>query len=353
MKALAQQLMLMAVSILVTLVIADLAYRWWVQDVVPRSVGRFDETLGWALRPNSSGTSDATGTVVRYSINGKGLRDDETDYAKPPGVFRIVLLGDSRTFGYGVAIEQHFSKLLEGYFDKVEVINMGVSGYGVDQELLALRGEGLRYQPDLVIAYVSHFGAGRHMFAERWGKPKPQFKLQNGALVLTNVPIPSEYLPDMDFPHRVDWFLVEHSPLYRDLSQVAIGLFKKAIGRDAAEQGAAPADAPSDPVFVDRMYEMGIAILQQLNRESAAAGAHFVLVTELERLHDECSKLGMTSFNVSVPLRNPRFALPHGLQHINEAGNGVLAWELAQFLTRKGLIPASHEPKIVPAEAKS
>lgn len=353
MKALAQQLLLMAVSVLVTLVIADLAYRWKVQDVVPRSVGRFDETLGWALKPNASGSSNATGTEVDYSINGKGLRDDETDYAKPPGVFRIVLLGDSRTFGYGVAIEQHFSKLLEGYFDKVEVINMGVSGYGVDQELLALRGEGLRYQPDLVIAYVSHFGAGRHMFAERWGKPKPQFQLQNGELVLTNVPITSEYLPGMDFPHRVDWFLVEHSPLYRDLSQVAIGLLKKAIGRDGAAQAAAPDDTGSDPVFVDRMYEMGIAILRQLHRESATAGAHFVLVTELPRLHEECTKLGMTSFNVSEPLRNPRFALPYGLQHINEAGNGVLAWELARFLTRTSLIPASHKPQSAPTEAKS
>ena len=79
--------------------------------------------------------------------------------------------------GYGVPIEQHFSKLLEGYFRDVEVINMGVSGYGVDQELLALRNEGVRYHPDVVIAYVAHFGDQRHMYADRWGKPQPEASL--------------------------------------------------------------------------------------------------------------------------------------------------------------------------------
>jgi hypothetical protein len=72
--------------------------------------------LGWSLRPFSHGTSNRTGYDIEYRINSKGLRDEETTYEKPEGSFRIVLLGDSRTFGFGVPIEKHFSTLLEGYF---------------------------------------------------------------------------------------------------------------------------------------------------------------------------------------------------------------------------------------------
>jgi len=350
MKAVAQQLVLVAVSTLLALVLMDLGYRWLIEPeaIVPKAVGRFDDALGWALVPNASASSSATGTPVEYRINSKGLRDDETDYVKSPGTLRILLLGDSRTFGYGVPIEQHFSKLLEGYFRNVEVINMGVSGYGVDQELLAFRKEGVRYQPDVVIAYVAHFGDQRHMFADRWGKPKPQFQLRDGELTLSNVPVPTEYA-GLDTAHRVDLFLVSHSPLYRDVSKAAMGLIKR--GTDNRIPNPPKVDA--DPVFVDRMYELAIAILQQLDREAASARARLVLVTELPRLYSECSKLGITSLDVSLPLQNERLDLPNGLEHINEAGNGVLAHEIARFLLESGQIPASHRVERASPKASS
>ena len=353
MKAIAQQLALLFVSVLVTVLAMDLGYRWLIEPeaIVPKGVGRFDEKLGWALEPHASAWSSATGTPVRYAINGHGLRDDETDYAKPPDAFRVVLLGDSRTFGYGVPIEQHFSRLLEGYFRGVEVINMGVSGYGVDQELLAFRNEGVKYQPDLVVVYVAHFGDQRHMFKDRWGKPKPQFLLRDGSLTLTNVPVPTEY-DGLDALHRADLFLVSHSPLYREVSKAAMGLYRR---RAAAVEGPAanPAKTGADPAFVDRMYELAIAILQQLDREAASAGAKLVLVTELPRLYSACSRLGITSLDVSLPLQNERFDLPNGLAHINEAGNGVLAHEIARFLTESGLVPAAHRAAPKSAEAAS
>jgi hypothetical protein len=66
---------------------------------------------------------------------------------------------------------------------------MGVGGFGVDQELLFLQSEGFRYEPDLMLAYVAHYGAHRHMHTERWGKEKPRFVLVDGELVLTNSPL--------------------------------------------------------------------------------------------------------------------------------------------------------------------
>jgi hypothetical protein len=340
-KELAKRLALAAVAFSLSVLACDLLYRWIVEPepVVPKSLGRFDDTLGWALRPNTSASSTATDAEVHYAINGQGMRDDEVTEQKPESTFRIVLLGDSRTFGYGVPVEQHFSRLIEGYFTNVEAINLGVSGYGVDQELLALRTTGLRYRPDLVIAYVAHFGDQRHLFADRWGHPKPVFHVSGDSLVLTNVPVPSRYA-GLDLAHRIDLALTERSPLYRDASHVAIRLLKKALGRETPAPAAPTTD--TDTAFVNRLYDVALAILKQMNRETSRAGARFVLVTQLPRLHHAALREGLISLDVAAPLANPLFDLPHNQAHINAAGNGVLAWELASFLAQQNLIPAVH-----------
>jgi hypothetical protein len=344
MRSATKKLLYVAVALLAVLVLVELAYRWidGRREVVPRRLGRYDRSLGWSLEPGANASSSVTGQRIDYRINSKGLRDDETPYEKPPGVYRIVLLGDSRTFGYGVPIEKHFSKYLEGYFDRVEVINMGVSGYGVDQELISLRSEGFRYQPDLVIAYVAHFGNHRHMHSNLWGKHKPYFVLQDGELVLKNNPVPGEY-EGLSLLRKIDVYLVNHSPLYRDLSPIAVSLLKRGSLRPTAYGAKTMKEKDlEDPTFEQRMYELAEAILGRIGRESVKHGARFLLVTEIERLRQECAQLGLTTLDVYEPLRNPAFQLPHGLQHINEAGNGVLAWELAKFLRESGIVPQIH-----------
>ena len=90
-------------------------------ELVIPNLGQFDEMLGWSKIPFAHGISSKTGYPIEYVINSKGLRDDETSYEKPEGRFRIVLLGDSFSFGFGVPIQKHFSSLLEGHFDNIEV----------------------------------------------------------------------------------------------------------------------------------------------------------------------------------------------------------------------------------------
>lgn len=94
-------------------------------------------------------------------INSKGLRDKEYDYEKPEDVYRILVIGDSLTFGWGVKSEETFSKILEDRlndqnnisqkYKKIEVINSGIGNYNTKQELAFLENEGLRYSPDEVI----------------------------------------------------------------------------------------------------------------------------------------------------------------------------------------------------------
>lgn len=91
-----------------------------------------------------------------FTINSRGLRADrEYSYEKPPGVFRIVSLGDSFTAGYEVQGDEVFSSVLERQLSEagydVEVLNAGVSGYSNAEALVYLERELLKYDPDIVI----------------------------------------------------------------------------------------------------------------------------------------------------------------------------------------------------------
>jgi len=294
--------------------------------VVPATLGQFDRQLGWSLKPLSRATSERTGYRIEYKINSKGLRDDETTYEKPSSIFRIVIVGDSHTFGYGVPIEKHFSKLIESYLEGVEVINMGVNAFGLDQMLLYLKSEGFRYQPDLVVAYVPHYADHRHMYRERYGKQKPRFRLENGRLMLINSPVPAP--SNVSKPSaRINDLVTKYSLFYRKISDVLSSpVASNETGRDQ--------NKTSD--FMKALFELGEVLVREMRQESLKHGAHFVLVTKMKELHKFCQTEGILSLDVSNALSNRRFALPENLGHMNEAGNGALAWEIARFLQSKG-----------------
>ena len=96
---------------------------------------------------------------VELSINAHGLRDREYSLAKPSDVYRIVMLGDSTTLGWGVPLEQTIPKILEAElnalplpgYGRVEVLNAGVGNYGTVQEVTHYLTHDRAFEPDLVI----------------------------------------------------------------------------------------------------------------------------------------------------------------------------------------------------------
>ena len=93
---------------------------------------------------------------VDMAINSHGLRDHEHDDAPPPGVTRIVVLGDSITLGWGVEMEATYPKVLErelnaGGRGRYEVINGGVGNYTVTRMIGLYRHELHRYQAPVVV----------------------------------------------------------------------------------------------------------------------------------------------------------------------------------------------------------
>jgi lysophospholipase L1-like esterase len=111
--------------------------------------------LSFAHAPNRS----AFLMGVPVSINSEGLRDREFSRDKPPDVYRIMMLGDSTTFGWGVKQEDTAAKFLERKlnadlptrYNRVEVINTGVGNYDTVQEATYYETIGWEYHPDLVV----------------------------------------------------------------------------------------------------------------------------------------------------------------------------------------------------------
>ena len=86
----------------------DFSMEMWKYAVkLKRPVANPD--LSFAHAPNRS----AFLMGVPVSINSEGLRDREFPLEKPPGVYRVMMLGDSTTFGWGVRQEDTAAKFLE------------------------------------------------------------------------------------------------------------------------------------------------------------------------------------------------------------------------------------------------
>ena len=120
---------------------------------------RADFELHHSLVPNSKGRSITREWDVKYSINSFGLRDKEYPPQKDKNTFRILILGDSFTEGYGVEDDEVFAELLEKKLDasqkerKYEIINGGVASYSPLLEYLFLVKRGLSLDPDMVILF--------------------------------------------------------------------------------------------------------------------------------------------------------------------------------------------------------
>ncbi len=309
--------------------------------VLPLGIGQYDPDLGWCPKPGAIASSDRFDLTVEYKVNSKGLRGPLIPYERTPGTFRILLLGDSQTYGYGVPIEKHFSHLLPGYFKNVEVVNLGVSGYGVDQELLIYRKKGQRFQPDLVISFVPHYKAHRHMHSRRWSKEKPHFILQDGELIIQNTPVPNKNSMPQIVENTHNW-LQMNSTTYR----TGLYFWERILVRFREN----PADVEynqylrdnEDPAFLRELHSLGGAIIRATAEEVEQHGSAYMLASSIPELIAMAKESEILHLDTSLALNNPAFELPQNHSHINEAGNGVLAWELAKLLKQNNLVPEEH-----------
>ena len=153
---------------------------------------KYHPVYGFSGTPNIS--KQLYGKYVTH--NSRGYRGPELDYVKAAGTRRVVFVGDSQTWGWGVSDNEtisHFTGQLlnERTADaKYEVVNLGASGFGIDQSYLRLLMEGMRYQPDhVVFTYFADNDVWEMANTQAWGVEKPYlYENGEGELCISNFP---------------------------------------------------------------------------------------------------------------------------------------------------------------------
>ncbi len=162
---------------------------------------------GYALRPSRTMRYDyppehpRTLTVVSNSDGFRNRREfDEAD-DRP----RILIVGDSYTFGEGVEAEERFSDLIESREPGWRVDNMGMTGFGPDLMIMALESLAPKADPDIVVLALAFddFRRVRARYAGM-GFPSPRFELGDRGLARVPFPTPKPW----ERSHLVHGFLM-------------------------------------------------------------------------------------------------------------------------------------------------
>jgi lysophospholipase L1-like esterase len=197
MKEWAARLLLVVLSTTVAIGCAEVFFRWYTGQTFDRKfppwTGNLVVVRGaqvFAFKPHASGVFPGNVDQTRtfpYRTNAHGLRDRDRP-AKAPGTKRVLVVGDSYTWGYAVAEDEAYPQVTErmlagrGRAD-IEVINGGIPDYNSRQERQLLGQLMAIYRPDaVVLAYVV-----------------------NDAEPSTAMPTP----PEEVYRHSRSWFLTE------------------------------------------------------------------------------------------------------------------------------------------------
>ncbi len=153
----------------------------------PPGMYTLDRDVGYVLTPSFEGHFKRAEFNTHITVGELGLRGGDPS-PRGHNALRILCLGDSFTFGYGVAEEETWPVLLQHRLASrypncdIDVLNAGVPGYGTDEELEFLKSRGNLLDPDLVIV---QFFAGND-FVDNRSPARATHKLQDGILYIVD-----------------------------------------------------------------------------------------------------------------------------------------------------------------------
>jgi hypothetical protein len=218
---------------------------------------------GWGHAPGAEikQTDPDTGQAFSSRANSGGWKDVEHQLRKRNGSVRILIIGDSQTFG-SVPLKYVYPRVLEelliGAGFDAEVISMGYGGWGTDQALVALRRTGLAFEPDIVISQFDTNDLLENLALSGIEVQKPfRFQVVNGELSMRSVqPTSLSRLKKLLLKSHVVFYLNNARwVLSERLSQ-----FRR---EDKQQNGAKPNDPyapgrnPAGPYFVFHLSQRG------------------------------------------------------------------------------------------------
>jgi hypothetical protein len=221
---------------------------------------RYDPELGWVNTPGTR-IDDFYGPGADLTINSQGFRSrHEFSNQVPAGRMRVVCAGDSFTLGYGVGDRETWCAQLEALDPRIESLNMGQGGYGVDQAYLWYARDSPPFDHQVLL-----FAFIREDFARMQSETflhygKPILRLDRSGLRADNVPVPRG-------AYRAPW-IVRNARIVEDLR--AAQLLRPAI------EAILPKEDARLPVT--ELSELTSAVFQSLDRITRERDNQLVLV---------------------------------------------------------------------------
>lgn len=308
----------------------------------------WDADLGWAPRAN------ARSSTRPFAANAAGIRAErEFGETPPPGTLRIATFGDSFTFGDEVGPDETWEAALERTLVargmQAEVLNFGVSAYGIDQAYLRWRRDGRRFRPDVVLYgfQPENVLRDRNVFRPLYFAgtevplSKPRFVVHGDALELKNVPVlpVDDVLPALAtmpahplFAHE-GFYAPWYAPRWWLASRLAAFVASATVAVDAARFR-----------LDDEGRELARRLLTRFAAEVTADEAAFVVV-HLPRREDlaerhagrdlwyasllaDLAPLGVVEPTAAVASDDPALFAPRG--HYSPAMNAIVGAALAE-----------------------
>ena len=159
--------------------------------IAERSHTQYDAELGWVNLPDVY-IEDMYGPQLYLKTNGQRFRNDRDFPATVSDQqLRVVCSGDSFTLGYGVDNRQPWCQQLSQLDSRLETVNMGQGGYGLDQAYLWYKRDGAQLGPDLHLFAFITVDFERMQQDNFLGYGKPVLTIRDNELAVENVPVPN------------------------------------------------------------------------------------------------------------------------------------------------------------------
>jgi len=298
---------------------------------------------------------------LEMRMNSHGVRaDEEIPYEKPEHELRVLLLGDSFAVGHGATVEQTFLSQTQDALHAdgidVQVVNMGVSGHGTAEQLVTLREEGLRYEPDLVVV-------GWHPTDLDDNVRSNLFAFENGELeARSEVYLPAVSTRTFLFSfaayrwlagssHLYNWVRTEGGQAGQRLLFMIRSVGSGGDRPDAErEEGGGPDGAPGE---LSPAEQLTLALLREMRRVSEESGASFMIVDIPYRRPGPSYVSGFPPdpagahhgfvFVDPIPVFEEHIDellyWERSHDHFTPRGNRLVGREMARTIQREGLLP--------------
>ncbi len=270
---------------------------------------------------------------VPIRTNSLGLRSPEITLAKPRDTFRILVLGDSVTFGWSLRGEDTYASQLASLLatlrpnQRVEVINAGVSGYGTWQELRWLQETGLALDPDVIIVQTHLNDAADNLWGTLgWQQGSDSWLVRTSMLArLISRVSSARQVGSGDAPCATDWKVDADQVCWQRTEELL-----NEMQRAASERGAALVLMPSPMRWqVDAEVRDPRAWVDETRYQDVLAA--------YGRQHGWIVVDPLPAIRAATSINDKSLFLDVG--HPDEAGQRILAQELYSALSQGGLLP--------------